>query len=538
MKKIFVYLFVLLTFNTFSQEMVIDWDECFGGENEWSVAKAIDVLSNGSIVTSITINSDNEAYTNYHGDTDPWVLIMDSAGNIIQERCFGGSGEEVFQDIEVFDDYIYFIGYTQSTDGDVQSEPIGGYVDLWVVKTDYNLNIIWENRYGSLGVQELRTAKVTEEGGLVMLMDFFSSGGGDVSEYYGNTDIWVCELDSDGNILWEKTLGNAWGSYAGSVMLTDDGKTIVLGETDHSGDMVDCYCQSTDGSRDIWAVGLNETGEILWQNCYGGTNWEVGYDILSENQGYTFIGLTRSTDGDVSNNHGEDDLWLVHIDSIGNLVWEKSFGGSKVDYGKELFKTQNNGYILMGSSESNDGDVNHTHCFPSNICSNNTWIIELDSNRNMIWNKTYGSATWESYHTYNSVARIGEKDFIIADIIRDSDNHSGDIDCEPYPINNGHSAWIYRLYDPTMGSNTIERNYNNLDVYPNPASNHVYIELPQNQKETEIQVHDIFGKKIESLRVFPNQKQVLWDVRNIQSGVYFYQTEINGEVYRGKIIVN
>ncbi|MFK5947490.1 MAG: hypothetical protein QM500_01815, partial [Methylococcales bacterium] len=261
MKYLFGFVFIFISHLIYSQEMIIDWDDCFGGSNTWSRARAIETLPNSNIVTSITINGYNEAFTNYHGATDEWVLVLDNTGNIIQDRCFWGDSIDVFQDIEIYDNYIYFIGYTQSTDGDVQSEPIGGYVDLWVVKTDFDLNIIWERRYGSLGVQELHTAKVTDEGGLVLLMDFFAMGGGDVSEYYGNTDIWVCEIDADGEILWEKTLGNAWGTYAGSVMQTQDGKTIVLGEMDIGGGMV-CQGHNDNGTRDIWIVALDETGEI------------------------------------------------------------------------------------------------------------------------------------------------------------------------------------------------------------------------------------------------------------------------------------
>ena len=92
MKKLFIYIFVLLSSIVSSQEMIIDWDECFGGSNTWSRARAIEVLSNSNIITSITIHEYNEAFTNYHGDTDEWVLILDSSGNIIQDRCFFWGG--------------------------------------------------------------------------------------------------------------------------------------------------------------------------------------------------------------------------------------------------------------------------------------------------------------------------------------------------------------------------------------------------------------------------------------------------------------
>ncbi len=453
-----------------------------------------------------------------------------------------GGAEDVFQDIEVYGDYIYLIGYTQSTDGDVQSEPVGGYVDLWVVKTDFELNIIWEKRYGCLGAQELHTAKVTEEGGLVLLMDFFNSGGGDVSKYYGNTDIWVCEIDADGEILWEKTLGNAWGTYAGSVLQTQDGKTIVLGEMDIWGDMVECQGHNNNGTRDIWIVALDDTGEILWQNCYGGSAWEIGFDIIEDNGGYTIIGLTQSDDGDVSFNHGDEeqsDLWLFHIDDTGNLLWEKTFGGSDIDDGKQLYKTDDDGYFLFGTSESRDGDVNQVNC-PYTNCFSNTWVLELDANKDIIWNRTYGPQGWDSYHEMNAVKRIGERDFMIAGIIHEAENHTGDVNCEPYPIDSGKSAWIYRLYDHLDGINTLS--YPSLKVYPNPANNQLFIDLPpdsyrKHNEMIKIDILNIFGESIKQIEALPQQTQVLWDCKNIASGIYFYQTEIAGVFYRGKVVI-
>jgi hypothetical protein len=321
-------------------------------------------------------------------------------------------------------------------------------------------------------------------------------------------------------------------------MQTEDGKTIVLGEINFAGDMVDCYCHSTDGTYEIWVVALDNTGKILWQNCYGGTKWEAGFDIIAENNGYTFLGQTESTDGDVSFNNGDFDLWLVHIDSIGNLIWEENYGGSDADIGRQIYKTEENGYILLGATVSNDGDVNHSNCSQSQVyCQTNTWVVELDSNRNIFWNKTYGSATWSSYHTRNAAKRIGERDFIIAGLIEDTDNHSGDIDCEPYPINIGKSAWIYRLHSPDTGTFTNNLLVKELQLYPNPAQNQVIFELPIITKENILQIKDIFGKTIKELSLYKSQTQLVWDCSSISNGVYFYQTQINGEVYRGKIVI-
>lgn len=534
---IIIYLLISLSINSFSQEFTVDWGVCFGDEYENSTSRAIGILPNKHIVNSLLVSSENDAYSNYHGGGDAWVIITDFNGNLVLESCFGGSDEDYIGEIEVFDEYIYFIGQTQSIDGDVQSEPVGGVADIWVVKTDFDLNIIWEKRYGSLGVQQFSNSDITEDGGLVLIMDFFVQGGGDVSEYYGNTDIWVCELDADGNIVWEKTLGNAYGNYADNIYRTSEGNTIVLGDINTASDMVDCYCHSTDGSRDIWLVALDDTGEILWQNCYGGSDWDLAYHITETDNGYTLVGLTRSTDGDISNSYGSDDLWLIGIDSLGNLEWEKSFGGTELDFGNRIYKTENNGFLLFGNTMSNDGVVNNTYCPNTQYnCPGTLWALELDSNNNMIWNKTYGSTMNNTGK--KDMERAGERDFIIAGFVRYSDIHSGDVDCEPYPVNNGQSAWIYRLYDPTIGANTIGGNIKKLTVYPNPSSDQILIDLPEHHRKEEIKIIDVFGREIRILKALSQQNQILWNVQNVEAGIYFYSSKINGINYKGKIIIN
>ncbi|OYT15418.1 MAG: hypothetical protein B7C24_13120, partial [Bacteroidetes bacterium 4572_77] len=139
------------------------------------------------------------------------------------------------------------------------------------------------------------------------------------------------------------------------------------------------------------------------------------------------------------------------------------------------------------------------------------------------------------YHEKNAVKRIGERDFMIAGIIHDTDNHTGDVDCEPYPINNGKSAWVYRLYDPLDGVNSLS--YASLKTYPNPANNQLFIDLPEHHNKVEIEIIDVFGHAIKKINALAQQTQVLWDCSKTATGVYFYQSEINGVVYRGKIVV-
>lgn len=329
-------------------------------------------------------------------------------------------------------------------------------------------------------------------------------------------------------------------------MVKENGNVVVLGETDGVGGMIECnfHPGSPSWYRDYWITELDENGEIIWQQCYGGIKHEQGFDIFEENGGYTLLGFTYSNNGDVSGNHGWDsnDYWLLHIDSTGNLEWQNCYGGTERESGYKIFKTQENGYVLIGKSNSDDGDVTANHCWPSGAgCDYDPWIVVLDSNRNILWENTFGGLQ-NGQMARNSAVQLGEMDFVItSQKYFEYEEYGGvtsDFNCTPYPIEDKYSAWIFRLYDTTIGANTIEYDYKSLNVYPNPATDYVYFELPESHKGAEIQIIDVFGKKAKEVSLFREQTQFVWDCSQISTGVYFYQTEINGEVYRGKIVIN
>ena len=125
-----------------------------------------------------------------------------------------------------------------------------------------------------------------------------------------------------------------------------------------------------------------------------------------------------------------------------------------------------------------------------------------------------------------------------SDMIEEYGEVTADFDCTPYPIEHEYSAWIFRLYDPTIGATMLDNNSQSLEVYPNPAQNQIFFELPEHHQQAEIQIFDIYGKEIVKLKVYPQQTQVLWELEDINAGVYFYHAELSGEVYRGKLIIN
>ncbi|MBE9481904.1 MAG: T9SS C-terminal target domain-containing protein, partial [Bacteroidetes bacterium] len=126
--------------------------------------------------------------------------------------------------------------------------------------------------------------------------------------------------------------------------------------------------------------------QINWQQCFGGSKTDIARDIILSGNCFLTVGYTGSNDGDVSYNHGDNDVWLIKTDSIGALIWEKSYGGSTGDGGCRIIQADNNSFYILGNATSSDGDISNDP-YPGN---NDYWILKIDSTGNILWEKILG----------------------------------------------------------------------------------------------------------------------------------------------------
>jgi hypothetical protein len=170
-------------------------------------------------------------------------------------------------------------------------------------------------------------------------------------------------------IEWQKCLGGSQADASNSIQQTTDGGYIVAGYTDsNDGDVTNLHAPS-----DYWIVKLDNLGSIEWQKCLGGSQLDVAYSIQQTyDGGYIVAGASVSTDGDVINNHGLGDYWIVKLNNLGSIEWQKSLGGSNDDYASSIQQTLDSGFIVAGISKSNDGDVSGNHGL------GDYWVVKLD----------------------------------------------------------------------------------------------------------------------------------------------------------------
>ncbi|MFA5419914.1 MAG: hypothetical protein WC341_15785, partial [Bacteroidales bacterium] len=131
-----------------------------------------------------------------------------------------------------------------------------------------------------------------------------------------------------------------------------------------------------------------------WHTCLGGTKWDEGSGIIEAGGSYWVVSLTESSNGDVSFNHGIYDIWLVNIDSVGNLISEKSVGGSNYEGGELNIKKVNDSvFYIIGLTQSNDGDISDN---PWPLASGSYWIIKINHHGDILWEKALGGSRIEA----------------------------------------------------------------------------------------------------------------------------------------------
>jgi len=143
------------------------------------------------------------------------------------------------------------------------------------------------------------------------------------------------KTDAEGERSWEKTFGKD-GDERGNFVLENDGGYIILGVTESEGS----------GGRDLWLLKTDSEGEKVWEKALGGLGDDGGWSVLEEEGGLILAGYTESQ------GRGEQDLWLLKVDTDGEKVWEKTFGGTGFDLGRAIVSTKDGGWAMTGWTES------------------------------------------------------------------------------------------------------------------------------------------------------------------------------------------
>lgn len=352
----------------------IEWQKCLGGTGTEVFHSIYHTSDGGCILAGDSNSNDGDVFGN-HGGYDYWVVKLDSLGNMEWQKCFGGSDRDVLSSIlQTKDGGFILAGHTLSDDGDILfggSTRKGSY-DVWIVKLTPDGNIDWQKCYGGSNVDFVEPIQQTSDGGYIFAGHTLSNDD-DVSGNHGGYDYWVVKIDPSGNLQWQKCYGGVDNDFAHSIVQTKDSGFIVAGHTlSNSGDV-----SGNHGGYDFWVVKVDDSGTIQWKKCLGGQNDDFCSTIYQlDDHKFIVSGFTNSTDGDVIGNHGDFDYWMVKLDVDGLPIWQKCLGGSNTEENYCLHPTED-GFIIAGESSSLNGDVSN------NYGGFDSWIVKLGPDGNL-----------------------------------------------------------------------------------------------------------------------------------------------------------
>lgn len=499
--KLFIHAIVFSLFcGAVYGQPVIEWQRCLGGTSADKAQSIFQAADSGYVITGQTSSNDINV-TNNHGQIDFWVTRVNAAGILQWQQCFGGSSSDVARaSQQTSDGGIIVAGKTQSLDGNVTGNH--GFSDFWLVKLDALGNLQWQKCYGGISVDECRAVSQTPDGGYIAA-GLTVSNDGDVSGNHGGSDMWIVKTDMTGNLQWQKCLGGTGNEEAYGVIPTSDGGYIAAGNTGSSnGDVTGNH-----GSTDVWIVKLDSSGNIQWQKCFGGTGAESAASVIqTADGGYAAIGITNSNNGDVSGNHGGlSDYWIIKFDAAGILTWQKCLGGTLDDQGTTILQTSDGGFIAAGYSNSVNGDVTNNHGLYDQ------WIVKLNSSGAIQWQKCFGGIGSEDCF---ALCINNESEYVTAG---SSDLSNGDVSG-----NNGQADfWIVKTGFTTA---LIEdkNGFDSVKVFPNPSDGLFHVTISEEKfTDRTIEVYDVFGKAVETLQNKNSDSTVLINLSKHQKGVYF-----------------
>lgn len=382
-----------------SMSGTIAWTKTLGGSLDDTTTGVVGTPDGGVIVVGYSKSTDGDVNKIYNL-SDIWITKLDANGTVVWNKTIGGSGDDFAINIIKTNDSNYVIaGYSGSSDYDVPRNL--GMHDFFIFKINESGDTIWSKVYGFSSHDHAHKIIQTRDGG------FFVAGYADYAGLSGQPDngeghemdrnsnsvqhgvgeFFGIKLDAQGEFQWYRYYGGTQNDRVNDIVEADDGGIIMVGYSESS----DFDIEGAKGSYDYWVIKIDEMGHLHWKKNYGGSDIDQAYGIVkTDYNSYLIVGQSNSTDGDVSNPKGNSDVWVIHIDDHGHLIWNKSFGGSQFETAYSIKKMPNNQFMIAGHSRSNDNQI-------ENKGQNDVFLLTIDAqpNSGLLWQKTLGGSNFD-----------------------------------------------------------------------------------------------------------------------------------------------
>lgn len=387
-----IFLLIFLTYGLPLYSQDIEWEKSIGGKHADYLFDAIPTADYGFILagSSLSGKTGKKLQAN-QGDLDYWIWKMDEKGEMEWQKSFGGSGLDLLKCIRLTrDGGFILVGSSYSNKGFDKKEDSRGDSDLWILKLNAKGVEEWQKTIGGKSQDMAQTVLQTLDGGYIIGATSDSGKNGDKeAQLHGALDYWVLKLDSKGTLEWQQTYGGVYNDVLKSIVQTEDSGYILAGYSNspESGNKYDADF----GENDFWILKISSQGVLEWQKVWGGTQDDQLEVMLKTKDGALILGgnsnspLSKSKT--VSNTSGTD-FWVIKMTLEGEEVWQKNYNFGKGDVLTSIVEDSEGNLLLGGFAKPEEKDKRKSDKEDINDYA----LIKIKPDGETIWKRTLGSA--------------------------------------------------------------------------------------------------------------------------------------------------
>ncbi len=461
--------FYLIKINKFGDTL---WTRSYGGTN-YDDCKSVKQTADGGYILVGTSNS-------FGNNEEVYIIKTNSSGNVVWNKTFGIPGIDGGNSVQQTSDGGYIIAGSNM------------YPDVYLIKTDANGNILWSQLFGGTGNDGAASVQQTSDKGYILVGSTNSFG-------VGKSDVYLLRTDSTGLLQWSKTFGGSENDNGSSVQQTKDGGFIVVGSS---------YSFSFMGfSPDVYMVKTDGSGNMLWSKAYGSFNdYDFGnYVEQTKDKGFIVAAYTQAFGA------GVNDAYLLKTDSLGILVWSKTYGSTGQDASYAVQQTNDKGYILTGFTTS------------FGVLSTDCYLIKTDSLGNSNCFELNAPTA-----NFTATTQVTNPATIMSSI--------GNVGSPIPTLSRG--ATVKTVCTITEIKEAFSSNQNEINIYPNPFHDKIILQTNAEFFNATLIICDIIGREIKTVKnIYGNKVSI--EIESLMTGIYFYKIlQDEKHVSSGKIIAD
>ena len=353
---------------------------------------------------------DGNSNTTDDTNNDDGNPIPTFTGEVLWVKTFGGSGiDQATAVVESNDGNYMVVGSTFSADGDLAGLKTTTDSDYWVMKLDKDGAVLWSKVYGGSEDELASDIAKTSDGGFV-ISGYSRSDNCFPDSNGGFHDYWILKIDSSGNEVWCQNFGYPGSDQANAVIETKEGHIFTTGYFDvtasegegneNRGELGNLH-----GVGEYWGIKMDSEGDFFWKRYHGGSNNDRSYDVVqTADDGFILIGSSESSDFDITDSKGSYDFWAIKLNADGDLQWTKSYGGLEIDVAYAIISSQDGNYFIVGDTRSSDQDVSQ------NNGNADMWLVKIAPDGSLLWEKNFGG---DQFDSAKDIISMGDGNFLI-----------------------------------------------------------------------------------------------------------------------------